>query len=299
MTGSRRRPLRWLALGAVMLGAGMAEAEPLPLAAYMDQPRVQPDAVIRYGGAPSQVVEVFKPEGKGPHPVVVLLHGGCYQQRFDGLPQTSAIAADLARRGFAVWNVEYRRLGEAGSGYPGTFQDVAAAVDRIRAEAARHDLDPRRVVALGHSAGGHLALWAAARHRLPADSPLYRPDPLRIGAVISLAGIGDIEGQGDVFSRACGADTFPQLLGDPQRLADTSPAALLPSGARTVMVHGTFDHVMPPFTGLEYARKARAAGDHAEAVSLPEAGHFDVVVPTSEAWKAVLAIVAREVEALR
>ncbi|WP_374472856.1 alpha/beta hydrolase [Phenylobacterium sp.] len=291
--------LRWALAGALLLAGGMAEAEPLPLAAYMEQPRVQPDTVIRYGEAPSQVVELFSPRGPGPHPVVVLLHGGCYRQAFEGLPQTSGIAADLARRGFAVWNVEYRRLGEPGAGYPGTFQDVAAALDRLRDEAPRRGLDLRRVATLGHSAGGHLALWAAARHRLPEDSPLYRPDPLRIGAAISLAGIGDLDGQGDVFSRACGADTFPQMLGDPRRLADTSPVALLPTGTRTVMVHGAYDHVMPPFTGLEYVRKVRAAGDTAEVVTLPEAGHFDVVVPTTAAWSAVAELVAREFARLR
>ncbi|MCR5880506.1 alpha/beta hydrolase [Phenylobacterium sp. J367] len=154
--------MRWLALFLGLMAATVAEAEPASLDAYMSQPRVQPDAVIRYGEAPSQVVELFKPRGQGPHPVVVLLHGGCYLKAYEGLPQTSGIAADLARRGYAVWNVEYRGLGEPGAGYPGTFQDVAAAIDRIRAEAKTHGLDPTRVVALGHSAGGHLALWAAA-----------------------------------------------------------------------------------------------------------------------------------------
>ncbi len=291
--------LRWAVLGAMLMAVGVAEAEPAPLSAYMEQPRIQPDAVIRYGEAPSQIVELFRPSVRGPHPVVILLHGGCYLKQFEGLPQTSGIAADLARRGFAVWNVEYRRLGEPGAGYPGTFQDVAAAVDRIRQEAPRYDLDPRRVLAIGHSAGGHLALWAAARHRLTPSSPLHRPDPLRIGAVISLAGIGDIADHGDVFSRACGADTFPRMLGDPRSLADTSPAELLPTGARVTMVHGAYDHVMPAFTGLEYVSKVRAAGDRAEVVSLLDAGHFDVVVPTTSAWQAVAELVAREMQAPR
>lgn len=281
-----------LSLAAISLcwPAGMACAEPAPLAAYMGQARVQPDAVIRYGGAPSQVVELFRPKGKGPHPVVVLLHGGCYLKEFEGLPQTSGIAADLARRGYAVWNVEYRRLGEADAGYPGTFQDVATAIDRIRDEAKRYDLDTARVVALGHSAGGHLALWAAARGKLAKDSPLYRPDPLRLRAAISMAGIGDLEGQGDVFSRACGAETFPRMVGT--HLADTSPLKLLPTGVPVVMVHGVFDYVMPPFTGLQYAQAVRKAGDKARVVTLPDAGHFDVVIPTTAAWSTVAGVVA-------
>lgn len=272
------------------------DAPPATVEAYMAQPRAAPSARIAYGVAPSQVVELFLPKGRGPHPVVVMLHGGCYQQRFEGLPQTSGIAADLARRGFAVWNVEYRRLGEPGAGYPGTFQDVAAAADRIRSEAPRYRLDTSRVVALGHSAGGHLGLWAAARGRIPRTSALWRPDPLPIRAVISLGGIGDLKGQGAVFAGACG-DVIPQMVGD--RFADTSPAELLPGAARVVMIHGQFDHVMPPATGRDYAERVNKAGGSAVAIEIAGAGHFDVVIPTTPAWTRVAQTVAREVAALR
>lgn len=296
------RILRWLALLGLLLVATSASAEPAPLSAYLEQPRQKPDAVVHYGKAPSQIVEVFEPKGAGSHPVVVLLHGGCYLKEFEGLSQTSGIAADLARRGLAVWNVEYRRLGEPGAGYPGTFQDVAAAIDRIRAEAPRYDLDVNRVVALGHSAGGHLALWAAARAKLSPSSPLFRPDPVPVRAAISMAGIGDLEGQADVFGRPCGATTIPQVIDLKDRktpYADTSPAALLPTGARVVLVHGAFDHVMPPFTGLAFAERVRKAGDAAEVVVLPDAGHFDPVIPTTPAWRTVAGILEREVRRLR
>ena len=283
-------------LGSLIVATG-ASAAPAPLAAYLGQPRQAPDATVHYGEAPAQIVEVFLPKGKGPHPIVVLLHGGCYQAELQGLAQTSAIARDLADHGLAVWNVEYRKLGEAGAGYPGTFQDVAAAVDRIRDEAARFHLDPRRVIAVGHSAGGHLALWAAARAKLPTTSPLYRPDPLRLAAAVSMAGIGDLKGQGSVFSNACGADTFPHLLGPDPSYGDTSPAEMLPTGTRTVLVHGTFDHVMPPFTGRAYAERLHKAGDAAEVVVIPDAGHFDVVIPTTPAWKTVRELIQREIRA--
>src|SRR5579862_1084835 len=170
---------------SMILAASAAQAEPASIDDYMKQPRHAADATVHYGPAPSQVAELFLPKGKGPHPVVVLLHGGCFLAELGGFPQTSALAADLARRGYAVWNVEYRKLGEPGAGYPGTFQDVATAVDRLRAEAPRHDLDLKRVIAVGHSAGGHLALWAASRTKIPASSPLHAADPLKIGAVIS------------------------------------------------------------------------------------------------------------------
>jgi len=231
-----------------------------------------------------------------------MIHGGCYLAEYQGLAQTSGIAADLVRRGYAVWNVEYRKLGEDGAGYPGTFLDVADAVDRLRTEAPKYRLNPRRVIAVGHSAGGHLALWAAARHRLPKSSPLWRADPLRIASVVSLGGIGDLEGQGAIFAGACGPEPIPKVIdlaGRPNAYADTSPAELLPTGARVTMISGDLDHVMPPPTGRAYVERLRKAGDVGEAVAIPNASHFDMVIPTTAAWAIVADTVAREMARLR
>jgi acetyl esterase/lipase len=292
----------WLAALTGAFFATAAMAEPATVQDYMNQPQVKADARIAYGAEPAQVVDLFLPKGKGAHPVVVLIHGGCYLAQYQGLPQTSGMAADLARRGYAVWNIEYRKLGEAGAGYPGTFLDVADAVDRIRVDAPKYGLDPRRVVALGHSAGGHLALWAASRAKLPKTSPLWRRDALKISTVISLGGIGDLEGQGDVFAGACGPEPIPKIIGLADRqgaYADTSPAELLPSGARVLMISGELDHVMPPATGRAYAERVRKAGDSAEAVAIPGATHYDVVIPTTAAWKQVADTLDREVAKLR
>lgn len=279
----------------------MAHAEPASLDDYMRQMRHAPDDVVHYGPAPSQVAELFLPKARGPHPVVVLLHGGCFLEQYEGFAQTSALAADLAGRGYAVWNVEYRKLGEAGAGYPGTFQDVATAVDALRAEAPKHDLDLKRVIAVGHSAGGHLALWAASRGKLPMASPLHAANPLKIGAVISLAGIGDLKGQAAAWAIPCGADTLDRLLDTAHRkqpYADTSPAELLPNGAKVVMVHGVFDAVMPPYTGRAYAETVRKAGDPADVVTIPGAAHFDLVIPTTPAWAEIASLIGREMQAL-
>jgi acetyl esterase/lipase len=278
-----------------------ADSAPATVQDYMAQTRVPADGYVRYGEAPAQVVELFLPRSRGPHPVVVLIHGGCYLAEYQGLPQTSRMAVALTQRGYAVWNVEYRKLGEAGAGYPGTFLDVADAIDRLRAEAARWNLDTRRVVAVGHSAGGHLALWAAARAKLPPSSPLWRADPLPIRAVVSLGGIGDLDGQGQVFAGACGP-VIPQVVGAGDRerpYADTSPAELLPTGARVVMISGELDHVMPPATGRAYVAKLQAAGDAGEAIAIPNASHFDVVIPTTAAWRVVADAIAREMGRLR
>jgi len=293
---------RWLAMILLLMSAQPAMADPATVQDYMAQPQAKADARIAYGSEPAQVADLFLPKGKGPHPVVVLIHGGCYLAEYQGLPQTSGIAADLAKRGYAVWNVEYRKLGEAGAGYPGTFLDVADAVDRLRVEALKYDFDLKRVVAVGHSAGGHLALWAAARAKLPKASPLWRADPVKIRAVVSLGGIGDLEGQRDVFAGACGPEPIPKIIGLAERAdayADTSPAALLPTGSRTVMISGSLDHVMPPPTGVAYVERVRKAGDSAEAIALPGVSHFDVVIPTTAAWGEVAGMIDREVHALR
>lgn len=278
--------MRWLAASLFLMSASSAQAAPATVNDYMNQAQSKPAARIAYGSAPAQVVELFLPAGKGPHPVVVLLHGGCFLAEYKGLPQTSGMAADLAARGYAVWNVEYRKLGEEGAGYPGTFQDVADAVDRLRTEAARYGLDTRRVVAVGHSAGGHLGLWAASRARLPKTSSLWRADPLKIRGVVSLGGIGDLKSHAAVFAGACGPSM--SQVAPPGTYAETSPAELLPSGVAVTMIHGEFDHVMPSETGQAYAAKARAAGDRAEAIEVKGVGHFDPVIPTTEAWKAVV-----------
>jgi len=278
--------MRWLAAILMLMSVESAKAAPATVEAYMSQPQTTADARIAYGPAPAQIVELFLPKGRGPHPVVVLIHGGCFLAEYQGLPQTSGIAADLAARGYAVWNVEYRKLGEEGAGYPGTFLDVADAVDRLRVEAPAHGLDLKRVVAVGHSAGGHLSLWAAARARLPKDSPLWRADPLRIRAVVSLGGIGDLNPHAGIFAGACGPSIAQ--VAPPRTYPETSPGEVLPSGAGVTMIHGQFDHVMPPDTGQAYAAKARRAGDKARAIEIKGVGHFDPVIPTTEAWKAVV-----------
>jgi acetyl esterase/lipase len=178
---------------------------------------------------------------------------------------------------------------------------VATAIDALRVEAPKHDLDLKRVVAIGHSAGGHLALWAASRGNLPSNSQLRVANPLKIRAVISLAGIGDLKGQGRIFALPCGDDTIDRLLDTANRrqpFADTSPAELLPIGARVVMVHGTFDPVMPPYTGRDYVLKVRRAGDSADIITIPNAAHFDLVIPTTPAWKVIVDVLDREMKAL-
>jgi acetyl esterase/lipase len=232
--------------------------------------------VIRYGDGPDQVANLHlpAPEG-GPWPVVVLVHGGFWRERWDRTT-TTPLARDLAARGYLAWNVEYRRVGQRGGGWPGTFADVAAAVDAL-AEVEEADLD--RVAAIGHSAGGHLALRLAAR----ADARV------RLRAAISLAGVADLErGALDVL----GDGAVIEFLGGhphevPQHYAAASPAALLPLRVPQLLVHGTEDEIVPPAQSRDYAAAAAAAGDHAELIEVAGADHTDVIDPRHAAWAAV------------
>lgn len=167
--------LRRLALAAPMLFlCGMADWKPLTWPDLTKRPRPAPDATFSYGSDAYQKVDLWLPKsnGKAPRPVVVMVHGGCWQTAIADRTLMNWVADDLRGRGYAVWNIDYRGVDRPGGGYPGTFADAATATDLLRAQAKRYRLDLARVVAVGHSAGGHLALWLAARAAWQADRML-------------------------------------------------------------------------------------------------------------------------------
>lgn len=252
-------------------------------------PRPAADHRIAYGSGEFQFGELRLPAGEGPFPVVVLIHGGCWLAEFD-LGYMAGAGAALADRGVAVWTLEYRRVGNPGGGWPGTFDDAASGIDHLRHLAKRFPLDLDRVVVAGHSAGGHLALWAAARRRLPASSPIHAPDPLGVRGVVALAGITDLASYG-AGPRDCNA-AVARLLGGgperaPQRYRDGNPAALLPLGVPTRLVQGELDPIVPADQARSFAAAARAAGDDARVLMLEGAGHFDLIAPPTAAWATV------------
>ncbi|MEU3253278.1 alpha/beta hydrolase [Streptomyces sp. NPDC006997] len=266
---------------------------------------VDPDGTAAYGDHPDQVIDFYLPRGgdqlaaDAPVPLVVVLHGGAWRAAYDRRHVTP-FADFLARRGFAVANVEYRR-GGTGSGaagrWPETFDDVAAAVDALPALAreAVPRADPRRTVLTGHSAGGHLALWAAARHLLPADSAWRtdRPAPLR--GVVALAPIADL-GVAEKLAVCGGA--AGQLLGTEQdfeaRRPYADPALLLPTGIATTLVQGRTDVVVPCAVAEAYADAAAKAGEVVGLTLLEDVGHFPLIDPAADAC----AVVAEEIAQL-
>ncbi|MDI1325822.1 MAG: alpha/beta hydrolase [Brevundimonas sp.] len=267
---------------------------PITFGQLLNQPRQSGDRRIAYGADPLQFGELWVPKSGRRHPVIVLIHGGCWRADLPGTELMDHMAADLRDRGYAVWNLEYRRIGHSGGGYPGTFQDVAAGLDYLRVLAPKYGLDLRRVAVSGHSAGGHLAIWAAARDRLPESSPSRVADPLPVRGVVSLAAIADLRAYRETGPDACGGPpTIDSLVGVQETngrevFADTSPPSLLPLGDRQVVVSGALDHIVPPRFGQAYAAAAASAGDPATSVVLEGAGHFELIDPTSAVWPRIL-----------
>lgn len=256
----------------------------------LERTRPEPQQTIEYGAAQMQRVDLWLPEGKGPHPTVLMVHGGCWQTEIADRRIMNWIAADLRGRGIAVWNIDYRGVDREGGGYPGTFLDAAAAADALRLHAPAHNLDISKLVAVGHSAGGHLALWLAGRPRLPQDSPLRATNPLPIDAVVSLGGLPDLEEAARPPGSGCGTEVIDQLTSG--HFADTSVPRLGPLGVRQVLVNGRQDRIIPVAYAEGYAAPMRAAGDTVDVRLVDATGHVELIAPESAAWK----VAAGEIE---
>jgi len=248
-----------------------------------------------YGPDRSQRADLHLPPGSGPHPLMVVIHGGSWQARF-GRIVMRGLAGDLVRRGWAVWNIEYRRVGNGG-GWPQTFADVAAAIDYLPELDVPLDLD--QVSVLGHSAGGHLALWAASRTRLAPDAPGFVQGAPRVHLrrVISQAGVCDLAGAyrrwhgGAVLALMGGA---PEAV--PERYAAADPVTLAPAEVPALLVHGSSDETVSIELSRSYARAAREAGGEVELVEIAgSAGrHRAHIDPRGAAWAAVVERLDRE-----
>jgi acetyl esterase/lipase len=285
-----------LALLTSITASVASAADPVELSAFIALARPEPTLQVRYGAEPPQGIDIFLPAGSGPHPVAILIHGGCWSTVASGREQLRHLGAHLAERGIAVWSLGYRRANEAGGGYPGTFQDVSAAIDRLRDDAPTYHLDLSRTVLVGHSAGGHLALWAAARKGLPTASPLHVSSPFMPRAVISLAGVGDLKTFARFIPLHCGNGIL-ESLAPADRLAEVSPAVLPPPDASTVMVSGVLDRLVPPYVARDYARARQGKAGSVRFVDIPDAGHFDLVVPSAPAWADVRRLIETALEA--
>jgi acetyl esterase/lipase len=235
----------------------------------------------RYGSHRWAKADLHVPDGPGPFPVVVVIHGGYWRARYSKRLMKAA-CADLARRGVAAWNVEYRRIGRGqGGGWPATFDDVGAAIDHLaKLEDARLDV-AGGVAALGHSAGGQLALWAASRG--DAVVPVTR--------VVAQAAVCNLSVVGEPAWNLMGGR--PDEV--PERYDAADPMRLVPLGVPTLLVHGEADETVPVQRSREYREAALAAGDRVELVEPVPGGHRVHPDPRSEAWRVAAEWVVRPV----
>ena len=255
-----------------------------------------PDRRIAYGTDSSQFPELRIPAGTGPRPLVVLIHGGCFKAGSARAHRLGAMADALKADGIATWSIEYRRLGEPGSGWPGTYLDVGRAVDHVRAIAGEYHLDLGRVVVVGHSAGGHLAMWTAARHRLTKASELYVADPLPVRGVMDLAGPVDMTANIPGYEALCRDTVITSLLGGtpaavPDHYAQASAIKLLPLAIPQVLVLGSHEDYVPLPLVDAYVQAATQAGDQVRRILIPGAGHFEIASPLSFTWPQVKAAI--------
>jgi acetyl esterase/lipase len=247
---------------------------------------------IAYGLDPEQFGDLRLPKSPGPHPVAILFHGGCWRAVLN-LHFIGSLAEALAEEGIASWNVEYRRVGNPGGGWPGTFEDASRGAAHLLEIARRFDLDLSRVVAVGHSAGGHLALWLGAQKRLVPAGAAAALEPIPLRGVVSLAGVSDVRGARENCS--C-SDMVEKFMGGtvemfPERYRLASPAELLPLGLPQRLIHGAKDGSVPLKMSEDYTASAKARGDDIRLTVLPDAGHFELIAPQSSAWKVVIGAV--------
>ena len=290
------RPLAACALAVAMLHAQSAptpaRATPAQRVGYTPEQIAQmPVSVaerIAYGSDALQFGELRLPRGRGPFPVAVVIHGGCWISHFADLHQTNPLASALTQAGIATWNIEYRKIGDPGGGWPNMYRDVSRATDFLRTLAPQHQLDLDRVVVMGHSAGGHLAMWVAARNRLPADSPLrLDAPPLPLRGAVNLDGWPDLDRVIEMRGTSCGEPALEGLIGGTLPAAEknfrqASVTALLPLGVKQISLVRQDE-----LESHRYEVAARRAGDPIEVIALPEVAHMDFVAPPSAAWPAV------------
>ncbi|MBV9608508.1 MAG: prolyl oligopeptidase family serine peptidase [Acidobacteria bacterium] len=236
----------------------------------------EPGIRLRYGADRNQFGELRLPVASAKHPVAMVVHGGYWRAQYD-LSYSGHMARALTQAGLATWNVEYRRVGNQGGGWPGTFDDVTAGLRFLSQIGGKYNLDAQRVVAVGHSAGAQLA-FCLAGHKLG------------VHGVVSLAGVLDLRRAWELHLSNDAVVEF--LGGTPSEVAehyrDASPAELAISGTvRQRIVHGLRDDAVPYSISPDYVKAKRAKGEDVDLLTLASADHFDIVDPQSEVWPQV------------
>jgi acetyl esterase/lipase len=287
-------------VGCLFAGCVTISAQRIQPADLWKQPVAAGSRKLAYGKDPLQFGELRLPNNaKGPYPVVILVHGGCWVDRLPGrdardtaLDPLRPLAEVLANSGVATWNLEYRRAGNPGGGFPGSFQDIDTGVDFLRTIARANRLDLDRVVLAGHSAGGQLVHWLAARPKLPRSNPFYSKNPLRVEGAVNVDGPPELATAQPSERKFCPVPGITQFMGgtaaeQPDRYLGISVTPLLPTGVpQTIVVGPLLQGVYPLVSDYEGAAKAR--GDSVTVLKLEGSGHFDMLAPGSQYGKQLI-----------
>jgi acetyl esterase/lipase len=241
------------------------------------------DSRVAYGSDENQFVDLRLPKSKGPHPLLIAIHGGFWRAKYD-LVYMGHLCAASTKKGIATANLEYRRAGNAGGGWPGTFADIRAAYQFLVQSARKYELDARRIAVIGHSAGGQLGLCLASHET-------------GVKSAISLAGVVDLQ---RTYSLHLSNDAVVEFLGGtPAEAGDHFREAdpmKLKIAARQWLVHGATDDIVPPAFSRDYVTAKKNMKEDARLVEVAGAGHFDIVDPRSGAWKDVDRVLMEAVE---
>lgn len=264
-------------------------AEPISVREAVTQPRLPADHRFHYGPGPVQFGDLRLPDGAGPYPVVVLIHGGCWQARYD-LHLMDAMAQRLTGIGLATWNLEFRRDGHESGGWPGTFQDIVLGVRYLVGLATRFELDLERVVVVGHSSGGHLALWLAGR-AADVDQRVVGGRRLRILSIVALAPVADllaVEARAELGCHgAVRSFMRASSIEQPERYRLASPAQMPGASTAQVVISGGRDEIIPTSHVRDYVRGAVSRAVPVRHIEIDSAGHFELITPESAEWTIV------------
>jgi acetyl esterase/lipase len=248
----------------------------------LSRPKPVADATVSYGADALQVVDVWKPKGAGPHPAVVMIHGGCWQTAIAERDIMNWIADDLRAHGVGVWNIEYRGV-DRGGGYPGKYLDVGAAADMFVAKGAEYGFKKSAPMAvIGHSAGGHLALWLARRPSLPTGDALRGVNPAKFDLAISQGGLPDLRAQATLVDHGCGAESAIAMAGD--AFSRVSPPEMAKGRTRELQFNNELDSISPPAFGKAYG---------ADMVVTAGEGHAELIAPETVSWGKQRAVILK------
>lgn len=274
----------------------MTPSEVKLLPDLLDRQPPKADLRVAYGPGQFHFGDLWLPalQSGTRAPLIVFVHGGWWKAAY-GLEYGSHLCADLKAHGVAVWSLEYRRVGNRGGGWPGTFEDVAAGFDFIAALSTTHPLDLGRVVVAGHSAGSHLAFWLAARAHIPEESVLRNPQPqVQIKGAVALAGAVDLELTITLADGIFAHDRVEveNLMGGspgqvPERYAAGDPGALRPLKLPQFMLQGVDDDQIPAELPMRWAQRGRDLDETIEMTMLAGADHFALVDPESDRWPVI------------